>query len=132
MLHPGPGGLDVSASVLPVVASARGTPRASKPNRFVGFSLDLYVDIRPLLVCYPHRSAFNTQTGSFYRIPADRPKSSIPGAPATVYASFSCYSRRYLFVLSANSAPGIYQMDYCRLVGSRDLFFSDLRRVCAI
>src|SRR3954468_19671814 len=28
MLHPGPGGLDVRASVFPVVASAGGTPRA--------------------------------------------------------------------------------------------------------
>src|SRR3954468_19226497 len=130
MFHPGPSGLDVSASVLPVIASAGGTPRASRPNRFVGFSVDLYVDIRPLLLCYPHRSAFNTTTRSFFRIPADRPKSGISGTPGRVYASFSCYSGRYLFIVSANSAPGIYQMDYYRLVASGDLFFSDVRRLC--
>ena len=54
ILHPGAGRLDIISTFLSVITSAGSTPRASRPNRFVGFGLGLYVDSRPLLLSYSH------------------------------------------------------------------------------
>ena len=107
-------------------------PRASSANRFVGFRLGLYVDIRPLLLSHSHRCPFNTTTRAFYRVSAHRPESVLSGPSGKVYASCGCYSRRYFFLVSSNRTPGVYQMDYCRVVAGCDLFFSDLRGICAV
>ena len=132
ILHPGSGRLDIISNVLSVITSAGSTPRASRANRFVGFGLGLYVDIRPLLLCYSHGYPFNTTTGTRCTVSADRIESVLSGPSARVYVSCACYSRRHFFLVSSNRAPGTNQVDYWGVVAGCGLFFSDLRGICAV
>src|SRR4051794_38823056 len=132
VVHPGSGRLDVISIFLFVITSAGSTSRVSSANRFVGLGLGLYLDILPFLLCYSHRSAFNPTTWAFYGVSIDRPESVLSRPSPKVYASGDCCSRRHFFPGSSNRTPWVHQMDYCCVAVGCNLFFSDLRWVCAI
>jgi hypothetical protein len=124
ILHAGSRRLDIISNFLSVGTCAGSTSGASSANRFMGFGLGLYVDIRPLLLSYSRRCPFDTTTRTFCRVSADCPESVLSRTSARVYASSGCYSRRHFFLASTNRTPGVHQMDYCRVVSGSRLFFS--------
>ena len=98
----------------------------------MGFGLGLYVDIRPLLLCYSHRYPFDTTTGTFAESVLIALKVFFLGHPEEYMSPVLAILVAIFFLLALTGRLGLIKWITGGVVAGCDLFFSDLRGICAV